>query len=294
MTDPLRLLDDDANGVERALLEAGREDLPADGLGKARTLRALTGVGAVAALTTTTSLTAAAPGAAKTAVAAALAKWTIISVACVATVSGGVAIQQAVTASTPPGPLTTTRAPIKAPRTTAPIAIPKTVTEPALEVVPSVSASTDPVAPSVPAEPSTTALLSPPPPVAIATLPAAKHAPRPVTSAAPSPTSPTSSASPASSTPSAGSLGDEVALLEAARRALVGGDATDALATLDTYATKFPRGALSTEALVLRIQSLLARGDRNAAKSLAEGFLRAYPASPYAERVRRLIGIANP
>lgn len=89
---------------------------------------------------------------------------------------------------------------------------------------------------------------------------------------------------------SQGSLADEVAQLQKAKLALKGGSPGQALAELGTYAQRFPRPMLGTEATVLRIEALSQSGDRARAKALAEGFLAKNPNSPYAARLRSLTG----
>jgi hypothetical protein len=106
----------------------------------------------------------------------------------------------------------------------------------------------------------------------------------------PVPTASTLAAAPRASADSASSLAAELASLERARAALAAGRATDALALLDDHAARFPRGVLSTEAVVLRIDALLRAGRRANADALARQFLAANPTSPYAPRVRSLIG----
>jgi hypothetical protein len=87
-----------------------------------------------------------------------------------------------------------------------------------------------------------------------------------------------------------GSLADEVAQLQKAKLALKGGNATRALAELNTYSQRFPRPMLGAEATVVRIEALSATGDGARAKALAEGFLAKNPNSPYAARLRKLTG----
>jgi TolA-binding protein len=88
----------------------------------------------------------------------------------------------------------------------------------------------------------------------------------------------------------AASLNDEIAVLEEARRALSTRDYGLALRTLDGYSKRFPRRKMGSEATVLRIETLAAKGDDAAARELGRAFLRATPRSPYAKRVRSLIG----
>ena len=94
------------------------------------------------------------------------------------------------------------------------------------------------------------------------------------------------------------SLAPELALLDAARRALDGGNPARSIALLDQYASEFPRGRLAPEARVLRIEATAQHGDRAEANRLAREFLRDDPESPHAERVHRLEavdgGTSNP
>jgi hypothetical protein len=84
-------------------------------------------------------------------------------------------------------------------------------------------------------------------------------------------------------------LGDEVTALDRARRAMTDGDAAGALRRLDDYEARFAHGALFEEAEVLRIEALLAEGDRGTASRVANRFLAAHPSSPHAARVRALL-----
>lgn len=94
----------------------------------------------------------------------------------------------------------------------------------------------------------------------------------------------------AESTEAPDTLPREVELLDDARGALQRGSATEALSALDRYAREFPRGRLSTEALVLRIDALARAGRASEAKSLGERFLSTSPNSPHAARIRKAIG----
>jgi hypothetical protein len=86
------------------------------------------------------------------------------------------------------------------------------------------------------------------------------------------------------------SLGREIDLIDTARAALSRGDARGALATLDAYSRLYPRGRLSMEAEVLRIDALERSGDADGARRRAEAFLRHHPKSVLSARVRRLLG----
>jgi hypothetical protein len=84
-------------------------------------------------------------------------------------------------------------------------------------------------------------------------------------------------------------LSGEIAALEGARRALAGGKASVALRALDEYGKSYPERRLGSEATVLRIEALLAAGERARAVRLGEDFLRSHPNGPYEKRVRSLI-----
>jgi outer membrane protein assembly factor BamD (BamD/ComL family) len=81
----------------------------------------------------------------------------------------------------------------------------------------------------------------------------------------------------------------EVASLDAARRALARGNAANAVSLLVAHETRFPSGTLTPEARVLRIRALLAAGRRDEAEKLASQFLAANPGSPHAARIRSLL-----
>ena len=72
------------------------------------------------------------------------------------------------------------------------------------------------------------------------------------------------------------------------------GELSRALSILDTYIDRFPRGSMAPEAAVLRIETLLKAGDRNAATRFANAFLAVAPHSPYAARVQSLLAGSNP
>ncbi len=83
----------------------------------------------------------------------------------------------------------------------------------------------------------------------------------------------------------------EIAALDEARTALRAGRASEALRALDRYDTGFAKaGSLRVEATALRIEALLQSGKRDRATSLANAFLARHPRSPYAARVRGLVG----
>lgn len=102
--------------------------------------------------------------------------------------------------------------------------------------------------------------------------PATESAPRPARgSAAPAPSA---------------ELSEQIRLIEAARAGVVGRDAKSALAALDSYAAKYPRGAFGQEATVLRIRALDQSGDSARATALAKSFVARFPQSPHVARLK--------
>jgi hypothetical protein len=81
---------------------------------------------------------------------------------------------------------------------------------------------------------------------------------------------------------------NEIELIGRARAALPR-DPAAALALLDEHRREFPRGALVEERDAIRVLALAALGRIEQARHEAQMFLRAYPFSPHAERVRRAI-----
>ena len=99
-------------------------------------------------------------------------------------------------------------------------------------------------------------------------------------------------APPASSTPIGlppARLAEETAALDSARTALRSGSTVDALRALDAHARDYPGGALQPEASALRVEALLATGDRAGAETVARALLATYPATPSARRVRAML-----
>ncbi len=82
----------------------------------------------------------------------------------------------------------------------------------------------------------------------------------------------------------------ELKQIDSARRALVSNSPRVALQRLKDYHERFPNGRLRTEATILRIEALMAAGDRAGAARLGKSVLDRAPNSPYARRVRSLLG----
>lgn len=108
--------------------------------------------------------------------------------------------------------------------------------------------------------------------------------------AAPAPAVNTPSVRAPRATTSSADLTVELGLIENARTALAGGDASGALSQLDAYSRSYPRGRLALEAEVLRIDALARSGQRDAAKKRAEQFVRRHPNSVLNARVRGYLG----
>jgi hypothetical protein len=102
--------------------------------------------------------------------------------------------------------------------------------------------------------------------------PAPRGSPRRAASPSPSPFVVAEPAPP----PSLG-LADEILRLDRAKTALAAGEPAAAIELLDTYDRDAPAGALRPEAHALRIDAVLATGDRAAAAGLARDFLARFP-----------------
>ena len=94
----------------------------------------------------------------------------------------------------------------------------------------------------------------------------------------------------ASQTPKAQSIAGEIAEIDRIRGELRDGQAARALAALERYFRSSPTRVLQTEASLLRIDALVALGERERAGALAREFIARQPTSRYAERLRQLAG----
>jgi hypothetical protein len=83
-------------------------------------------------------------------------------------------------------------------------------------------------------------------------------------------------------------LSREVTALELARSALNTHNPNAALGLLDRYRAQFPVRALASEETVLRVQALLATGDRIGAQSEAAAYSAEYPDGPYTRWLKEL------
>ena len=88
-------------------------------------------------------------------------------------------------------------------------------------------------------------------------------------------------------------LREEIRLLDLARIAIQSHQPEQAMASLNTYASKFESGAFKQEASVLRIQALEQRGDVSRASSMAKQFVESNPNSPYVSRAARIAKNSN-
>ena len=93
--------------------------------------------------------------------------------------------------------------------------------------------------------------------------------------------------------PPSGDLRAEIDLIDAARAALRAGDTSQALDLLGRHAVHFPHGALAPEETALRVEALMRLGRTSEARAYARRFVAANPASPLAERMRRLVNDAK-
>jgi hypothetical protein len=89
------------------------------------------------------------------------------------------------------------------------------------------------------------------------------------------------------------SLAQEVALLDQARHAVRQRSPGQALLQLDAYSRLAPRGALLTEANVLRVEALVQVGRRSEAIALARQIIGQAPGSRHAARLRSLVPEAD-
>jgi len=119
-------------------------------------------------------------------------------------------------------------------------------------------------------------------PVASAPAAPASAAPEPAEAAA-------STQAQSASNPNA--LAGELAFLDDARRSLAAHDPSSALGALDARERAFGAGLLGPEALLLRIEALLARGDRAQAERLGQTFLKGHTRGPHVTRIRALLSL---
>jgi hypothetical protein len=115
-------------------------------------------------------------------------------------------------------------------------------------------------------------------------------APSPSPAPMPEPTARTRPASPSPRAPSGDNpLAAELVELDAARRALARGDTASALQALDAYAASRKTGVLDREAMILRIDALVIRGDKPRAVQLAERYIARFPGDAHVNRLKQLV-----
>ncbi len=285
----------DLEGALGDAFRSARSDTPSPGAKAA--LLATLGAGAAIATTTAASASAAAGAAsgagagavAKTSAGFFAAKWIVVSAALAV---GGAATTYAVheAIQTP----VTVPASTSEPKPTAVIAPRLAVATPSSTPVtaPSVETESEPVpiapapvalaanAPAVATNVRPTAQASPP-------APAAPSAPR---TAPPIPSEPVLDA-PAPPAKPASAVGEEITMLDEARREMNAGRSANALAVLGRYDTRFPHGVMSEEARVLEIEALARSGQRARARELGASFIASHPSSPLVSRVRRAVDL---
>jgi hypothetical protein len=148
-----------------------------------------------------------------------------------------------------------------------------------------------------PRVPEQTAPVKPMPAAAHAAQPGGPLALNPVPETPEPPATPTAQAglpSVAPKTPApppsvADNMGREAARIDAARRALARGELAQASRELDLYQQERSLGVLDREALLLRIQLLVQRGEHERAVLLARSYLSAHPNDAHTARLRALV-----
>ena len=331
MIDPKRLSDTTESDVERALLRAGQARAPKGA--KARALLVASGAMAASSLAGAGAAAEAAATSAKVATTLAL-KWIgSLGVVGVVAMTSAVALRSpaesaqknAVAAHRAPAPPRGRTLEQRHPQFAQALPPAQAAVVPTLEppptvapVVPTPLESPPTDAPEVPTpletpptvaagvlpweSPPTIAPVVPPleraPTVETAAQLTAPPSPRPLAGDVRPASYPTSSGSGGrqaeSPSPTASTLHAEIDLLNAARVALSAGDRPRALELLEGFETQFPEGVLRPEAAILRLDALVASGDRPAAARVARAFLAANPSSPYAPRIQRLMSQSNP
>lgn len=300
-----RFVDSEADDFERSLIVSGRRDGMGPSQKRALALALAAGAGAA-----TLTMTSVAGGAAKagTVVAAktksalgvaALAKWiagiAVASVVVAGAGKGALHVYESNVASRTDAAHTHAGTKVVVPAATAPL--PPPVVAPARAPVPEREPAAEPAIALAPIDVSEL-------PAPRASQPVAVAPPRPQsTPLAPSPRGPSRAVLDTPTPPSAGEpapaaaatpspLAEELRAIDLARRALANGDTNEAGRALDAHAARFPSGALSDEARVLRIDVLVKQGNRKGAESAARAFLASSPRSPHAPRLRVLLGEA--
>lgn len=126
-------------------------------------------------------------------------------------------------------------------------------------------------------------------PAAAASLDILRPDAAPSASSAPAAVLPRSGPATSSSAPGADSLAGEIGALDRARAKLRAGDAAGALVELDQYDREHPKGAMRSEATIVRIEALARSGQRTAAERLAKPYLDRGPDDLVGRRVRKIL-----
>jgi hypothetical protein len=294
MTEFSPLLSGNADELETLLLHSAEDDEPSEGAMDKVGLALGLGASALAVAQVTTTLvtpaTVAGPGAAlaKQLGVASLAKWLGLGIAAGLVTGGAAHVATSVSSPATPRPAVVapslerspSRDPAMAPAAQAPLVGQQQTVPPAALAVPAVPLGATLGAAKVPL--GVTAL-----PVPEATVTSA--APSGPSSASFAPLAPVDEPARAASLP-VSSLGDETQALDRVREHLGAGNAAQALAAIQRYRAKWPRGALAAEATLLRVDALLRSGNRSAAEFEANRLIKNAPQSRYAVRARALLG----
>jgi hypothetical protein len=110
-------------------------------------------------------------------------------------------------------------------------------------------------------------------------------APRHATSTMPAPVA----AASVQEAPRTSSIGEEIRLVDAARRHVAAHEGRKALRDLDEYQQRFGAGSFEEEAAALRIEALDRAGNHAVAVALGRRFMRNHPNSAYAARVALVV-----
>lgn len=105
----------------------------------------------------------------------------------------------------------------------------------------------------------------------------------------PPPKVPSTTPTGTSTTMSSSSLAAERDLIDTTRSALSRGRADDALASIQTHATRFPNGSLAEEREALAVQALVLAGRQDAANERGARFHRRYPKSIFGGSVDAIL-----
>jgi hypothetical protein len=276
MKRPNRLLDEGANGFERQLLSAALTERPT---AEAQT-RLLVSLGVAGAATTAAAEGARAAGS----IATAMKAWALKSLCVVAiAVTAGAATVRVVRSSAH-----------------VPVAEGSSATASRAASPSAIASATIPVGGGE-ATPAAIASSAPAPLVSSVVGPnpiASKPAPRllPPTTTRHVPTGSSAARSPEALPPNAppraasrASLAEETAALDEARLALRAGRAAEAMVSLDAFERLFPNGPLRSEASAIRVEALLALGDRPGAETVARALVATAPMTFAAHRVKTLL-----